>query len=97
MQKENNKVNHMNCYRHGDVVLVPVCAGIDFALTLAAEIAAGGVARGLQLALEYAPAPPVNSGRPETAPPHVLATIKAFNERAMSARTEAAETAAARV
>lgn len=24
MQKENIKVNQMNCYRHGDVVLVPV-------------------------------------------------------------------------
>lgn len=74
-----------------------VTAGIDFALTLAAEIAGDDFAQGLQLALEYAPAPPFNSGRPETAPPHVLATIKAFNERAMSVRTEAAEAAAARV
>lgn len=74
-----------------------VTAGIDFALTLAAEIAGDDFAQGLQLALEYAPAPPFNAGRPETAPPHVLATIKAFNERAMSVRTEAAEQAAARV
>ena len=28
--------------------------------------------QGLQLALEYAPAPPFNAGRPETAPPEVL-------------------------
>src|SRR3990167_2462797 len=74
-----------------------VTAGIDFALTLAAEIAGDDFAQGLQLALEYAPAPPFNSGCPETAPPHVLATIKAFNARAMSVRTEAAEQAAARV
>ena len=74
-----------------------VTAGIDFALTLAAEIAGDDFAQGLQLALEYAPAPPFNSGRPETAPPHILATIKAFNERAMAVRTEAAKTAAARV
>lgn len=74
-----------------------VTAGIDFALTLAAEIAGDDFAQGLQLALEYAPAPPFNSGRPETAPPHVLAVIKAFNERAMSVRTAAAEAAAARV
>lgn len=74
-----------------------VTAGIDFALTLAAEIAGDDFAQGLQLALEYAPAPPFNSGRPETAPAHVLAFVKAFNERAMSARTEAAEAAAALV
>jgi cyclohexyl-isocyanide hydratase len=41
-----------------------VTAGIDFALTLAAEIAGDDFAQGLQLALEYAPAPPFNSGRP---------------------------------
>lgn len=74
-----------------------VTAGIDFALTLAAEIAGDDFAQGLQLALEYAPAPPFNAGRPETAPPHVLATIKAFNERAMAVRAEAAEKAAAAV
>lgn len=74
-----------------------VTAGIDFALTLAAEIAGDDFAQGLQLALEYAPAPPFSSGRPETAPPHVLAFVKAFNDRAMAVRTEAAEAAAARV
>lgn len=74
-----------------------VTAGIDFALTLAAEIAGDDFAQGLQLALEYAPAPPFNAGRPETAPPHVLAMVKAFNEQAMSVRTGAAEAAAARL
>jgi cyclohexyl-isocyanide hydratase len=72
-----------------------VTAGIDFALTLAAEIAGDDFAQGLQLALEYAPAPPFNSGRPETAPPHVLAVIQAFNARAREMRVGAAETAAA--
>lgn len=74
-----------------------VTAGIDFALTLAAEIAGDDFAQGLQLALEYAPAPPFNAGRPETAPAHVLATIKAFNDRAMPLRTGAAEAAAAKL
>jgi len=74
-----------------------VTAGIDFALTLAAEIAGDDFAQGLQLALEYAPAPPFNSGRPETAPPHVLAVIQAFNARAREMRVGAAETAAARL
>lgn len=72
-----------------------VTAGIDFALTLAADIAGDAFAQGLQLALEYAPAPPFDSGRPETAPPAVLATIKAFYDRAMTPRTEAAKAAAA--
>jgi len=53
-----------------------VTAGIDFALTLAAEIAGPDVAQSIQLALEYAPAPPFNAGRPETAPPEILARVK---------------------
>ncbi|HRD28899.1 MAG TPA: DJ-1/PfpI family protein, partial [Caulobacter sp.] len=74
-----------------------VTAGIDFALTLAAEIAGDDFAQGLQLALEYAPAPPFNAGRPETAPPHVLERITAFNKAAMPMRVGAAEEAAARL
>ncbi|MFA7263300.1 MAG: DJ-1/PfpI family protein [Caulobacter sp.] len=73
-----------------------VTAGIDFALTLAAEIAGDDFAQGLQLALEYAPAPPFNAGRPETAPPHVLERITAFNKAAMPVRLAAAEAAAKR-
>jgi len=44
-----------------------VTAGIDFALTVAADIAGERVARAIQLSIEYAPAPPFDSGRPETA------------------------------
>ena len=53
-----------------------VTAGIDFALTVAAELAGAAFAQGLQLILEYAPAPPFDAGRPETAPPEVLAAVK---------------------
>lgn len=74
-----------------------VTAGIDFALTLAAEIAGDDFAQGLQLALEYAPAPPFNAGRPETAPPEVLERIMAFNKAAMPVRLAAAQAAAARL
>jgi transcriptional regulator GlxA family with amidase domain len=49
-----------------------VTAGIDFALTVLAEIAGDTTAQAIQLGLEYAPAPPFNAGRPETAPPEVL-------------------------
>jgi transcriptional regulator GlxA family with amidase domain len=55
-----------------------VTAGIDFALTLAAELAGPTVAQLIQLLLEYAPAPPFNSGRPETAPPEVMSAFQAW-------------------
>ena len=45
-----------------------VTAGIDFALTVAAEIAGADAAQAIQLAIEYDPAPPFNAGSPETAP-----------------------------
>ncbi len=54
-----------------------VTAGIDFALTLVAEVAGDAYAQQLQLGLEYAPAPPFNAGRPETAPPEILAAFEA--------------------
>ncbi|RJF88219.1 DJ-1/PfpI family protein [Oleomonas cavernae] len=53
-----------------------VTAGIDFALTVAAELAGETVAQAIQLGIEYAPAPPFNAGRPETAPPAVLALVE---------------------
>ncbi len=56
-----------------------VTAGIDFALVVAAEIAGETRAQALQLDLEYAPAPPFNAGRPEIAPPEVLAMVKRAN------------------
>jgi cyclohexyl-isocyanide hydratase len=50
-----------------------VTAGIDFALTLISEIFDADKSQTIQLQLEYAPAPPFNAGRPDTAPAHVLA------------------------
>jgi putative intracellular protease/amidase len=74
-----------------------VTAGIDFALTLAAEIAGTAFAQGLQLSLEYAPAPPFEAGRPETAPPAVLAEVTSLMAKAVDARRTAVERAAASV
>uniref|UniRef100_UPI0036D8E9C7 DJ-1/PfpI family protein n=1 Tax=Photorhabdus sp. RM322S TaxID=3342825 RepID=UPI0036D8E9C7 len=45
-----------------------VTAGIDFALTVIAEVYGEETAQDIQLSLEYAPSPPFNAGRPETAP-----------------------------
>lgn len=72
-----------------------VTAGIDFALTVAAELAGPEMAQGIQLGLEYAPAPPFSAGRPETAPPEVLARINGIFAQAMPARRAAAERVAA--
>lgn len=49
-----------------------VTAGIDFALTLIAELFDAQKSQTIQLQLEYAPAPPFNAGRPESAPADVL-------------------------
>ena len=82
--------------RDGNVVTGGgVTAGIDFALTIAAEVAGADVAQGIQLMVEYAPAPPFDSGRPERAPPEVLERIQAFNDRIMPERRAQAEQAAA--
>ena len=72
-----------------------VTAGIDFALTLAEEIAGRETAELIQLYLEYAPAPPFNAGRPETAPAEVLRKARALMERGAPGRRTAAERVAA--
>lgn len=53
-----------------------VTAGIDIALTIVAEIASEDVAKTIQLAIEYAPAPPFNCGRPEIAEEKIVANVK---------------------
>lgn len=54
-----------------------VTAGIDFALTMVAELAGQDVAESIQLGIEYAPAPPFDSGSPDTARPETLAAVRA--------------------
>jgi len=66
-----------------------VTAGIDIALSIAAEIAGEDVAKMIQLSIEYAPAPPFDAGRPETAPSDIVASVRkrfaAFAEARRSA------------
>lgn len=62
-----------------------VTAGIDFGLALAAELADEATAKAIQLHLEYAPAPPFDAGRPETAAPDILAATR---ERLAATRRE---------
>ena len=74
-----------------------VTAGIDFALTVAAELADPLFAQSVQLMLEYAPAPPFNAGRPETAPPEVLSVVQAAFAKLAPERLAGFERAAARL
>jgi transcriptional regulator GlxA family with amidase domain len=71
-----------------------VTAGIDFALAVLAEIAGEEVAQTIQLGLEYAPAPPFDSGRPEFAPPGVRARFESIRQKMLATRQEEAEEAA---
>jgi cyclohexyl-isocyanide hydratase len=66
-----------------------VTAGIDFALTVAAELTDAVTAQSLQLALEYAPAPPFDSGTPDRAPAEVLARVRSLNKQAAIERRAA--------
>jgi cyclohexyl-isocyanide hydratase len=74
-----------------------VTAGIDFALTVVAELAGAEVAQAIQLGIEYAPAPPFNAGSPETSPPEILARVREHYAAVLPRRRAAVEAAAARM
>lgn len=64
---------HERVVRDGNVITAGgVTAGIDFALSVVAELLGREQAEVIQLALEYAPQPPFGAGTPETAPAGVL-------------------------
>lgn len=54
-----------------------VTAGIDFAFTLAAELAGEEAAKAIQLSLEYDPSPPFEGGSPERAAAPTLRSMQA--------------------
>jgi cyclohexyl-isocyanide hydratase len=68
-----------------------VTAGIDIALNIVADLRGPDVAKMIQLAIEYAPAPPFNSGRPETAEPETVAAVKQLFSGFAAKRREAIE------
>lgn len=53
-----------------------VTAGIDFALTLAAEMLGEEAAKKIQLGIEYDPAPPFKAGSPQSADPALVAAVR---------------------
>jgi cyclohexyl-isocyanide hydratase len=74
-----------------------VTAGIDFGLTVAAEVAGADVARAIQLGIEYNPQPPFNAGSPEAAGPELTALATAAASARQSERAAAVQRAAARL
>lgn len=73
-----------------------VTSGIDFALTLIAEIAGSETSQQLQLAHEYDPAPPFDCGRPDRSPEHLVTQLQArWYEGASSRMAEALQRASA--
>jgi cyclohexyl-isocyanide hydratase len=74
-----------------------VTAGIDFALTLVSLMRDRKTAEAIQLRLEYNPAPPFNSGSPDTAPPEILAFMKEKIAPSQARRVEKIGRAAARL
>ncbi len=84
--------------RDGDIITGGgVTAGLDFALTVAAELAGEDFAQALQLTLEYAPAPPFQAGRPEIAPPQIVARVQERMAEILPRRLAEAKAAAARI
>jgi cyclohexyl-isocyanide hydratase len=74
-----------------------VTAGIDGALTVAAELRGAEIAQGIQLQIAYAPEPPFNSGTPETAPPAVLESVRRAYRPISEQRERTARRVAARL
>jgi cyclohexyl-isocyanide hydratase len=74
-----------------------VTAGIDFGLSLVAELLDAQTAKTLQLMLEYTPHPPFDAGDPTAAGAELVAIASAQIEPLNIKITEAAQTALARL
>jgi cyclohexyl-isocyanide hydratase len=79
-----------NIYTSGGVT-----SGIDMALRVVGDIAGETVARKIQLAMEYDPAPPFTGGTPYTSPPEIVAAVLADSAKRRAMREiQVAEAAA---
>jgi cyclohexyl-isocyanide hydratase len=68
-----------------------VTAGIDFALTVAAEIYGENIAKEIQLMIEYNPQPPFQSGSPRLADADILEKVIASRKEIQNQRLEQIE------
>jgi len=74
-----------------------VAAGFDGALRVAQLLCGDQVAQTIQLAIEYAPQPPFDSGTPDDAPSDVLASALAAVREITESRLRTAQRVAARL
>jgi cyclohexyl-isocyanide hydratase len=74
-----------------------VTAGIDFGLALLAELIGEEEAQAIQLEMEYAPAPPFNSGSPDTAPKAIVDRVWNASQAGREKRGAIVERVAARL
>jgi cyclohexyl-isocyanide hydratase len=74
-----------------------VTAGIDLALTVAAEAFGPELAQAIQLGIEYDPHPPFDAGSPERADPALVAKVRNAAARRQAERQAAVEAAAAKL
>ena len=77
LQKFGAQYEKARVVRDGNVITAGgVTSGIDFALSLVAEIAGRERAESIQLSLEYDPQPPFKSGHPDIADPKLVALLR---------------------
>ncbi len=74
-----------------------ITAGIDFALVIAAEVLGEDAARSIQLALEYDPQPPFDSGSPRQADSALVERTRRAAAARQKTREAAVERAASRL
>lgn len=74
-----------------------VTSGIDFALTVVADLLGEEVAREIQLQMEYDPEPPFQSGSPRSASPALVQAMREKIAPFIARRTAATERAASRL
>jgi len=74
-----------------------VTAGLDFGLTVAAEVCGRAVAEEIQLMIEYDPAPPFQAGSRRSAAPGLVDRVSRSRERLQADRRTIAERAARRL
>jgi cyclohexyl-isocyanide hydratase len=71
-----------------------VTSGIDFGLTVVAELAGEEVAKEVQLQMEYDPEPPYQAGSPRSAPAELVAATRKKIAPFIACRRAATERAA---
>ncbi len=82
---------------HRLITTAGVTSGLDGALRAAAILRGEAAAQGIQLYLEYNPAPPFDSGSPAAAPADVLATVKASLQSVVAERLAISRRVSARL